>query len=443
MKENNKQEKNEEKKSKEIINKDNNISLNTTSSEQKNDIKIDLFIEKICNNLSIKYQLYISGKRLYYLSQEGEILYFLIELTEETDTNPFDESILIDIQFIPKRKPLLKFKQDFFVHSFCDNRNFFECFVRNDYIYNNDLNGVEKIMDEIVHKGIKNFLFCLKDNLQFNTFIFYGEYELNNFYDMNDFLSNPNISKFYRVNDIIDSEISEKYLIFTQLYFLVFMPKESDKSFGKLIFQEKLHDINFSLKKYHDKKLKKSLIKLILQLINTPLDNSYEIDFFFVNRVCPINIDIYSEENENENNNNITEEQKEEKFFEENFKNLKEIIDKKQKEINLGKYSSVIRRYKPLFHSQNYEIKKLNEIEVKNKIIDFEKLFQFCEKGFNYYNKLTKSEKEKYKDRIEFYLIGINFLGAELMAFYDKEKTNFNFYYDKIKNILSENEKNQ
>ena len=371
MKENKKEEKNEEKKDKEITNKDNNISLNTTSStintEQKEDININSFIEKICNNLSINYQLYITGKRLYYLSQEGEVLYFLIEITEETDINPFDESILIDIQFIPKRKPLLKFKQDFFIPSFCDNRNFFDCFVRNDYIYNNDLNDVEKIMVEIVHKGIQNFLFCLKDNLQFNTFIFYGDYELNNFYDMNDFLSNPNISRFYRINDVIDSELSEKYLIFTQLYFLVFIPKEKDKSFGKLIFQEKLHDINFSLKKYHDKKLKKNLIKLILQLINTPMDNSYEIDFFFINRTFPINTDIYSEENENNNNINITEEQKEEKFFEENFKNLKETIDKKQKEINLGKYTSVIRRYKPLFHSQNYEIKKLNEIELKKK----------------------------------------------------------------------------
>ena len=77
--------------------------------------------------------------------------------------------------------------------------------------------------------------------------------------------------------------------------------------------------------------------------------------------LIPINIDRYTEENDN-NNNNISEEQKEEKFFEENFKNLKEIINKKQKEINLGKYSSVIRRYLPLFHSQNYEIKKLNEL---------------------------------------------------------------------------------
>ena len=29
------------------------------------------------------------------------------------------------------------------------------------------------------------------------------------------------------------------------------------------------------------------------------------------------------------------------------------------------------------------------------------------------------------------------------MAFYDKDKTNFNYYYDKIKSILGENEKNQ
>ena len=47
------------------------------------------------------------------------------------------------------------------------------------------------------------------------------------------------------------------------------------------------------------------------------------------------------------------------------------------------------------------------------------------------------------KDRMDFYIIAINFLGAELMTFFDKEKANFNFYYDKVKFILNENEKNQ
>ena len=154
-----KENKKEEKKDKEISNKDNNISLNTTSStintEQKEDININSFIEKICNNLSINYQLYITGKRLYYLSQEGEVLYFLIEITEETDINPFDESILIDIQFIPKRKPLLKFKQDFFIPSFCDNRNFFDCFVKNwqlDQYYAQS--SLAKQICAVIHNGI-------------------------------------------------------------------------------------------------------------------------------------------------------------------------------------------------------------------------------------------------------------------------------------------------
>ena len=43
----------------------------------------------------------------------------------------------------------------------------------------------------------------------------------------------------------------------------------------------------------------------------------------------------------------------------------------------------------------------------------------------------------------EIYLITVNLIGTKLTAFYDKDKMNFNYYYDKIKFILSENEKNQ
>ena len=248
------------------------------------------------------------------------------------------------------------------------------------------------------------------------------------------------------MNHVYNSEIEEKYFIITQLYFLIFTPKQDDKSFVELIFKEKLRDININIKIIHNNKLKRDTLLLIFEEINTPIDNTYEIEFFFIDRSCPVNTDeIYQEEIGNNNEINIinNEPQNEEKIFMEKYDKLKTDINTKQKEINLSKYISVISTYKPLFKSKNNEVKKLSEIELKNKIIDYEKLFQFCEKNFNHYNNLDDKEKEKFKDRIQFYLIVINFLAAELMAFYDKEKTNFNFYYNKIKSILNENEKNQ
>ena len=442
---------------KETQNKDSGISTintsTTTNKSSETDSKIDnkendieIFIEKISLKLTVLYKLYISGKILYYFQAEGDIIYFVIEICKDTDINPFEANFIIDLQFIPKKKPLINFRKDCFIPSLCDNRNFFDCFVKNDFIYDNNLTKLEKIMEEIIHGGIKNFLYCLKENIEYNTFVYYGDYELKELYNINDFLQNSDLIKFYRVNHIYNSEIEEKYFIITQLYFLILIPKKDDKSFAELIFKEKLREININLKKTFNNKFKKDTILLIFEEINTPIDNTYEMEFFFIDRSCPINInDIYQEENDNNNEiNKINNEpQNEEKIFMEKYDKLKDDINLKQKEINLSKYISVISTYKPLFKSKMKETKNLSEIEIKNRIIDYEKLFQFCEKNFEHYNNLEGKEKEKYKDRIQFYLIVINFLAAELMAFYDKEKTNFNYYYNKIKSILNENEKNQ
>ena len=442
---------------KETQNKDSGISTintsTTTNKSSETDSKIDnkendieIFIEKISLKLTVLYKLYISGKILYYFQEEGDIIYFVIEICKDTDINPFEANFIIDLQFIPKKKPLINFRKDCFIPSLCDNRNFFDCFVKNDFIYDNNLTKLEKIMEEIIHGGIKNFLYCLKENIEYNTFVYYGDYELKELYNINDFLQNSDLIKFYRVNHIYNSEIEEKYFIITQLYFLILIPKKDDKSFAELIFKEKLREININLKKTFNNKFKKDTILLIFEEINTPIDNTYEMEFFFIDRSCPINInDIYQEENDNNNEiNKINNEpQNEEKIFMEKYDKLKDDINIKQKEINLSKYISVISTYKPLFKSKMKETKNLSEIEIKNRIIDYEKLFQFCEKNFEHYNNLEGKEKEKYKDRIQFYLIVINFLAAELMAFYDKEKTNFNYYYNKIKSILNENEKNQ
>lgn len=442
---------------KETQNRDSSISTintsTTTNKSSETDSKIDnkendieIFIEKISLKLTVLYKLYISGKILYYFQEEGDIIYFVIEICKDTDINPFEANFIIDLQFIPKKKPLINFRKDCFIPSLCDNRNFFDCFVKNDFIYDNNLTKLEKIMEEIIHDGIKNFLYCLKENIEYNTFVYYGDYELKELYNINDFLQNSDLIKFYRVNHIYNSEIEEKYFIITQLYFLILIPKKDDKSFAELIFKEKLREININLKKTFNNKFKKDTILLIFEEINTPIDNTYEMEFFFIDRSCPINInDIYQEENDNNNEiNKINNEpQNEEKIFMEKYDKLKDDINLKQKEINLSKYISVISTYKPLFKSKMKETKNLSEIEIKNRIIDYEKLFQFCEKNFEHYNNLEGKEKEKYKDRIQFYLIVINFLAAELMAFYDKEKTNFNYYYNKIKSILNENEKNQ
>ena len=73
--------------------------------------------------------------------------------------------------------------------------------------------------------------------------------------------------------------------------------------------------------------------------------------------------------------------------------------------------------------------------------MDYEKMFQYCERMYNYYEEMN--DNKKYKKRMDFYMININFMCAELMGFFDIEKANFQLYYDKMKYYLNKNENNQ
>ena len=412
------------------------------NNNQSQNIDIDSFLKKITSTFTKESIIYVTSKRLYYSSSKGDILYFLLEICPQSELNPFNETLLIDIELIQNKKPYVKIRKNFLAPSLYDNRNYFLCVTEKDeYTFDiNKLNDLYLILKYIFETGIKNFLFCLKESILFDTFIFYGDYELNEFYNINEFLENKKTIRLFRINQVYEKYTEEKYIILTELYLLVLNPKETDKSLAKLIFKEKLRDININSKISFNKKIKRKTLKLIIQEINTPINSIYEIEFYFIDRKCPV-IDNDSDEDENNNANNNNEENIEEKFFKENTHLLKQEIIKMQKIMNFSKYHSVIGRYQPLFGFKVKDKAKLNDIEFKNKIIDYEKLFQFCEKVYNYYKGLKDKEKEKYKDRIEFYLVRINSLCAELMTFYDKEKANFQFYLDKIKFYLNSNEK--
>ena len=96
--------------------------------------------------------------------------------------------------------------------------------------------------------------------------------------------------------------------------------------------------------------------------------------------------------------------------------------------------------YKPFFEHRSIEENNLEGFDFKNTIMDYEKMFQHCEKVYNHYIKLK--DAKKYKKRMDFYIININFFCAELMRFFDLEKTNFQFYYNKMRYYLDLNEKN-
>lgn len=435
-----------------------NLSI-ITPAKKKKKINISLFIEKISKTLSIDKKIKITGKTLHYLSNLSKEknenfennINFTFCIYKETEINPFTSDVIIDLELIPGEIPYARIRSDFTLPSLYDNRNFYYCLTNeHEFIYNpQEIDALEKLLTEISTAGIENFLFCIKENFQINTFIFYGEYKLQYVYNMNDFLENSKLIKFYRINQIFEKgkEIEERYIIVTQLYILVFKPLEDDKSFAKLIFFKMLKNVSLNYKKTFNKKLNCVCLILYIQDVKTPNGKTYEIEFSFIDRSRPPVIKSDDEEEEEEDdrekknvNVNVIKENKEEDPYDKYYL-FEEEIEKKQKEINFSKYKLVVENYTALFNHRSSGEKKLKDIDAKNRIMDYEKGFQHCEKMYNYYEGLK--DNEKYKKRLEYYIININFFCAELMGFFDLEKTSFQFYFDKMKYYLNLNEKNQ
>jgi len=466
--------------------------INKDSKNKYEKTNIDSFIEKITNNFTIKNIIKIKGKVLHFLSEENEnsdIINFSFYIFGDTEINPFLIDIVIDLELVPNKIPYARIRRDFILPSLYDNRNYYYCLTNeHDYIYDpKKLEILEKILKEMTNSGIENFLFCLKENLEIKTFVYFGEYELHSIYNINDFLENNKLIKFYRVNQILEKgkEIEERYIIVTQLYILIFKPTKKDKSFAELIFMKYLRNISFNYKKSFNKKLNSNTLILYIQDIKTPNGITYEMEFTLINRSRPpitimedeldeeeeeikdnTNINNNNDKNKNNVNNNTSDSnnhnnannannsnnsnnlnnlnnviKKEEDDIWDKYYQFEEEIEKKQKEINFSKYKLIIESYRPLFNHRSNDDKKVNGIQFKNKIMDYEKMFQHCEKIYNYYEKMK--DNKKYKQRMEYYIVNINFFCAELMGFFDLEKASFKFYFDKMKYYLNLNETNQ
>ena len=459
---------------------DNNINEKKEIKSASKNITIESFIDKIINNYSKNKNIYISGKTLSFnLEENKENIIFQIKIYKNSEINPFTLDILIDIEFIPNKIPYARIKSDFVLPSLYDNRNFFYCLSNeHEYVYDpNNLKELENLLNDIINTGIENFLLCINENLSINNFIYYGEYELNIIYNINEFLENSKLIKFYRINQILNKgkEIEEKYIIITQLYILIFKPQERDKTLAELKFIKKLKNVSFNYKKKSfNKKANSNTFILLIQDIKTPNGKTYEIEFSFIDRSRPpvekkqeeeseesedeetnANININKDNNKsninNKNNNNDKNNIKninnnniinnEENDIWDKYYQFEEEIEKKQREINFSKYKLVIEAYRPLFNHRSNTEKKLKGIEFKNQIMEYEKMFQHCEKLYNYYANM-KNNKE-YKKRMDYYMVNINFFCAELMGFFDLEKANFKYYFDKMKYYLELNENNQ
>ena len=389
-----------------------NSIINDSPHYQKEEI-YQQFISKILDDFKENHYISVKGKILHYLPEPT--IYFYITVHKKTDINPFNKAILFCLEFINGEIPYATILTDFIEPSMNDNRNYYRC-LSNEYDYIFSLDKYENVREILKSAilGIKNFLTFIKESVTINHFVYFGEYEFNHIYQINDFLMN---NKFYRIYEIKNKEQYEKFIIFTNLYFIIFQPLEFDKCLMKILFIMELNEMNLIFDK------NKNNNSLILDLSETQYKNKLEfvlIDRKHIKLKNPNDFKFDKEKNDIESDYSSLIE----KWFTHQNNNI----------ILFKKYDSILKNYRLLFNEKRDKIKlvlgKILNIKEYNKFIDF------YEKLLNYYE-TNKEKSEKNNERMHKIISDLIYLCSELVN-YDKNKKKIdNQYLIKIKKYLN------
>ena len=272
----------------------------------------NLLIESLELKINQKYNnlLKVQGKLLHE-TKNINIFYFIF-IHKSTEINPFEADIEINVEFIENEPPYIQIMTNFLEPTLYDLKNYFLCLSKKtDYIFKYKYLGKSQIVLLDIISNIQSFLYHLYNCELSKTFIYFGEYQLNHIYHINNFLKNAEILDFFRINRIENEKLFDKifYIIVTELYLIAFEPENSNKSLAKILFFKKLTEISIKFEEiyyYLDNKLKKKL-KLIIEDVEKRIlfkENNINLMNEKV-RIFDIN---YNLELLNNNNNNIRNE---------------------------------------------------------------------------------------------------------------------------------------
>ncbi len=387
---------------------------------QKPNDNYEEFIIKIVDNMKKIKNIKLYGKILHYLDKP--VFYYNCTSL----SNPFDVGIDFGFEFIEGENPYVTILTDFVNPSFKDNRNYYLCLSK-DYKYKfslDDLKSHEIILESMIN-GIDNFLMYINEMLAVNAFIFFGYYDYNHIYQINDFLQYKNYLNFYRVYELINNTQEERYIIITKLYFLFFTPAGDgdDKALVKLLFCQKLKDINF----FFDRNDQKN--SLILKLNKSIYKN--DIEFIMLNRK-PIEIPKTYLNNKLD----LVEEEEKDEIIEKEEKSDYSLLIQEwfeyQDNVNFSNYDIVLNEYKILFIDNTINV-KFNDIKIE-KISEYNKIIEFYERLVNLYEALGNHND---LERINKLKSNIIYLCSELVDFGNTENGQDNKYLVKIREYIS------
>ena len=208
--------------------------------------QFDLFIETLEYRINQNYNLKINGKLLH--DTEKMNIHFDAFLYDNSEINPFDEEIELSIDFFEDEIPYVQIMSNFHNPTLYDIKNYFLCLSSNEnYIFRKSRLDKCQLALEEIFSNIKYFLYHIKECELMKTFIYFGEYNYDHVYHINNFLRNNEKIGFFRINRIKNNKFYDKmlYIICTELSIIVFDPIEENKSLGRILFYTKLSDIDF------------------------------------------------------------------------------------------------------------------------------------------------------------------------------------------------------
>ena len=193
---------------------------------------------EIINQLTSKYSIDQKLIPTYRFIENDKYLYIIIRLIRNTEYNPYQNDIYFSITLndkFPESLPIVKCLTNFSFPNLYDNSDLY----KNIILFRITDNIIKKedpflILEDII-LGIKPFLEEIKKNEEKNKFFYYGDYILDEIYDINDFFSSQK-NEFFRANQIMKENKIKKYIILNDVYFLLFDPVPDVFNYAKLIF---------------------------------------------------------------------------------------------------------------------------------------------------------------------------------------------------------------
>ena len=257
MKENDGSDNKEEENKKENTIKNKEKCEDNKKIDNDKDDYITILIQKILDKFNIEKTLVISFKKLI----TKNYLYFSLIYYKQTIFNPYDNDICLSITLEDKEPYKLiniKCLSNFTFPTFCDNRNLYKGILKitckeketkskedekaNLYINNKYTDNIFYL--EFIIDLIPNFIKEIKQNEEKQNLLKLGdgEYNIDEVYEINDFLISQN-NKFFRAKQIIDDKESDRYIIITDIYLVLIEPLEEFKNKGILLFFGSLYKL--------------------------------------------------------------------------------------------------------------------------------------------------------------------------------------------------------